>query len=827
MMGQRFFGVGLWLALLWQGGLPGKCPAQNAQATPAESLKVHPGFRVELLHSAQPGEGSWISMTWDDRGRLIVARDDRGLLRMTLGDSQVRQIETIDDTLQHCRGVLYAHGSLYVCATNSKGFYRLRDTTGDDRFDEKTLLKPLPYESRFGHGTNQVVLGPDGMLYLVNGDDVRFVEGVSPESPYGDPREDRLLSDPRDPTSDPRTGYILRTDPEGKQWEVLAGGFRNQFDIAFNADGEMFTYDADMEWDVGLPWYRPTHISHIVPGGEYGWRFGTANWPYYFPDGLPAMLDIGLGSPTGLTFGTRSNFPGQFRQALYLGEWQNGRIFIAHLKPRGATYECRYGTFVEGAPLNVCDLEFGPDGALYFITGGRGSQSGLYRVTFVGPPPAEEPPSPQEQQAVEAARASRALRRQLEALQRRRDPSVVEEAWPHLDSDDRWIRYAARLAIERQDAVHWRQRALGEPSPRAAIEALVALARQGDRADQVALAARLNQLPLESLPRETLLAALRVYQLSFLRQGRPQPDVAEAVRRRIDGLYPHASRFVNQELCDLLVYLQAPDVVRRTMKLLAAAPTQEEQIHYAHRLARHREGWTEAQRRDFLAWLAEARRFRGGRWVDRARTLIREDFLATLSDAERSALAAPIARLDAPLSEEPSGPARPIVRQWKLEDLLPVLDQTAAGRSFEGGRAALAAASCLKCHRIGEDGGAVGPDLTSVGRRFDARAILESILEPAKVIDEKYRLMAYELDDGRVVSGSVAFVDGSKIVVETDALRHTTVEISRASIERSFPAAASPMPAGLMDVLQQEEILDLIAYLRAGGDAAHPAFSAP
>ena len=63
-------------------------------------------------------------------------------------------------------------------------------------------------------------------------------------------------------------GWICRTDPDGKHWELLCAGFRNQYDIAFNPDGELFTYDADMEWDTGTPWYRPTRVNHCVLGGR-------------------------------------------------------------------------------------------------------------------------------------------------------------------------------------------------------------------------------------------------------------------------------------------------------------------------------------------------------------------------------------------------------------------------------------------------------------------------------------------------------------------------------------------------------------------------------
>ena len=102
-------------------------------------------------------------------------------------------------------------------------------------------------------------------------------------------------------------GWIARTDPEGKVWELVSNGYRNEYDIAFNKNGELFTYDADMEWDVGTPWYRPTRVNHVISGGEFGWRSGTGKWPTYYPDSLGRVVDVGPGSPTGIGFGYGAN----------------------------------------------------------------------------------------------------------------------------------------------------------------------------------------------------------------------------------------------------------------------------------------------------------------------------------------------------------------------------------------------------------------------------------------------------------------------------------------------------------------------------------------
>src|SRR5262249_8283372 len=147
-------------------------------------------------------------------------------------------------------------------------------------------------------------------------------------------------------------------------------------------------------------------------------------------------------------FGTKSNFPEKYKKALFIMDWTYGRIIAVHLKPRGASYTGTFENLVQGKPLNVTDMEFGADGALYFATGGRNTQSGLYRVSYVGPQKIESGPSQAEQKAEAEAAQARALRHRLEAFHGKNDPTAIDFSWPHLNSPDRFIRYAARIAIE-------------------------------------------------------------------------------------------------------------------------------------------------------------------------------------------------------------------------------------------------------------------------------------------------------------------------------------------------------------------------------------------
>ena len=278
------------------------------------------------------------------------------------------------------------------------------------------------------------------------------------DSPYRNQREDQLIPNPWDNEWHRRdgripTGHILRTDKDGSFFELVAAGMRNQLDLDFNREGEAFVYEADMEWETGTAWYKPTRVLHIVPGGEYGWRRATGKWPAYYEDSLPAVHDVGLGSPTGVAFGHRSNFPGKYGEAFYIAEWSYGRILAIHMRPEGASYVGEEETFILGRPLNVTDFEFGPDQAMYFVTGGRKTQSALYRVSYVGK---GVPDSAKIKKGdIEKSAALRKLRHELEALQKVTGKAPLEKALAYIDHEDRWIRFAARIVLENQPLMDW------------------------------------------------------------------------------------------------------------------------------------------------------------------------------------------------------------------------------------------------------------------------------------------------------------------------------------------------------------------------------------
>jgi putative heme-binding domain-containing protein len=825
------------------------------KATAAEQITVLPGYKIELMHSAEPQEGSWICMTKDPKGRLIISpqQDTAPMFRVTLSSSgKIVKKENIPAAVRTCMGLCWANNSLYANGVGPQGtgLYRLTDKNRNDQFDTNEVELVSLFKGAGEHGHHAVQQGADGKLYVMNGNHTKVPDLVEPTSPHRNYDEDFLL--PRQWDAGGHAvgvlapgGYVVRTGNEGKSWELMLAGFRNSYDFDFDAEGEMFTFDSDMEWEWGMPWYKPTRILHCVSAAEFGWRSGSGKWPAYYADSLPAAVDIGIGSPTGVKFGTGSNFPDKYKRAFYAMDWSYGRIVAVHLKPEGASYTGTYEEFVKGKPLNVTDLEFGTDGAMYFITGGRNTQAGLYRVSYTGGKQKAPKKSEAENYATKAAKSARELRRILESFHGKKMPEAVEIAWPHMGDSDRFIRYAARVAVESQDITLWKERVLNETNADAGLNGLLALARVGGKSTQNDLLMALKKFPLDGLTEQQKLTKLRVIQLSFIRQGKPEPQLAKLAAEKLNAQYPAKTEALNRELSQLLIFLEAPGVVEKTLALLDKAQTVEEQTHYILHLRNLKTGWTIEQRRKYFEWFAKdksqlkhsaalvqwftevGREYSDGASYSKQLANMKKDAIANLSEAKKAELA----DLITDPSQAPAAPApvkeRKFVKEWKMADIEPMLDQVGAGRKFESGKSAFNDAQCLTCHRFGNEGGSVGPELTAAASKYSRRDILEAILEPSKVVSEQYQNFVLIKKDGEDVSGRIVDENADKVVVQTNPLDPgSRVEVRTSDIAQRKPALLSPMPEALVNSFTKDEVLDLLAYIESVGKAKAANFKA-
>jgi len=395
-------------------GPPGQGPDAVRAAGPTDPSRFHvkPGFTIDV--AAEPAlTGSIVCMTLDVKGRPVVSRENGPIVILDEPDAarKFQKAREYTSKVRNCQGLLaWDAATFYVVGQGPEGagLYRLQDTDGDDAADEVQLI----HKFRGGmeeHGPHAVVAGPDGYLYLCIGNFAGVREPPGADSPVQKLYEADVLPRFEDPSGHAAGvkapgGTIWRLDPGGTHLTLETAGLRNVYDIAFNSLGELFTYDSDMELEEFLPWYKPVRVCHCPPGAEFGWRSGSNNWPAYYVDSLPAVVDTGRGSPTGVVFYNHRHFPPEYQDAFLMADWSQGRIYAIKFQRSGATFKAETEEFVTGKPLNVTDLEVAPDGSVLFSTGGRGTEGGIYRIrSDKAAPMAAAVPNPEGGAAVKAA----------------------------------------------------------------------------------------------------------------------------------------------------------------------------------------------------------------------------------------------------------------------------------------------------------------------------------------------------------------------------------------------------------------------------------------
>ncbi|MCP4782484.1 MAG: DUF1080 domain-containing protein [Fuerstiella sp.] len=883
--------------------------ASYAGRVPRGVFEVLPGFQVEKLFTVPKDElGSWVCIAFDNKGRLLASdQGDKGICRITLPDVGKATFSggtTIVEPLDFSKcdyqptgaqGMLYAFDSLYISVNGGpgSGLYRAKDLDGDDQFDECVKLKD--FRGGGEHGPHSLRLSPGGKRIFViagNHTDPPFKPGEELTNENYSSRiptnweEDVLLPRMWDANGHARGklapgGWIASTDPDGKTWEIWSVGYRNPYDMAFNADGELFAYDADMEWDYGAPWYRPTRVVHATSGSEFGWRSGTGKWPSHYPDSLPPLVIIGPGSPVGVDFGYGLKFPAKYQKALYICDWTFGTMYAIHMEPDKSTYKATKEEFVSRSPLPLTDVAAGPDGTLYFTVGGRGTQSELFRVIYVG----QESVKPQHYENATFAE-QRAHRRELEQFhgtaasmntaRTKASNAFLQSAVSDVQSGDRFLKTASRNAFFNSHVLwqsldgHTAQQAdLSNAGPDVVLAVAVAMARapvsqvirtrelpeesaqEWKQASQEAMIRALRQLDFVALSDEQKLDYVRALSLVFLRLGPPGDTARADFVERLDFSFPAGNSDLDRELCQLLVYLQSPTVVAKTIELMNQEPQRQDidmtdllarnagygkaihamianqpdkdQVWYAFCLRVAKAGWTAESRADYFRWFAKAQKWSGGNSFVKFLQNISDEAYATTTENERVMLEAMGARTPFAIPElpKPAGPGK----DWSLDEVRTLAKSGLTNRSFANGQKMFAATRCILCHRFAGDGGATGPDLTQLAGRFNIDALTEATLDPSKVISDQYKASTVVTTAGKSVSGRIVSENDEQISVLTDPEDSTRVEdIRKADIDEILASKTSIMPGDLLKPLNQDEVLDLLAYLLSRGDEKNQMF---
>ena len=814
----------------------------HAQVTDRTAdFKVAAGFKLEQLYEVKKEEGSWVSLTEDGKGRLIASDQYGGLFRITLppltgGETTV---EALDIPIGGAHGLLWHEGMLYVTVNEraqknavETGVWKVKET--ETGWEKPELVKAIKAGGE--HGAHSLVLSPDKKwVYLTTGNFTQVPEVTDSFAPKLWAEDQLLLRNPDGNGHDPNVmapgGFIARFQLDGSNWQLVSMGQRNTFDVAFHDNGELFSYDSDMEWDFGMPWYRPTRICHIVPGTELGWRNGSGKWPAYYEDSMAPVLNIGPGSPTGMLAGRGFKAPAKYQQALFAFDWTFATIYAVHLTPDGSSYKAEKEEFISGAGLPLTDAVIGKDGSMYFTTGGRRGKSHLWRVVYTGkestaPQLAKSAPNPTRDKLAEMIR----------------DPKKFDAdlALKQLSSEERTLRFMARTALERSPDAGWIPKISAQKDAWSRILGSMALARLDGKKNRSAALETLLKVDWKSLSQQQQLNWLRATGLVFIRGGEPSDEEKTAVISKIDASYPATDRSMNLELARMLCYLQAPNVVSRTLKLMDEAPAADAdewktlvdrnsrygsdinnviknhpptaQIHYIYCLRSVKGPWKGDERRRVFNWFREIESRSGGSSYGKFIALIRKQIYDNGTPEEQKLFAAEAkAPAVKPVALPPvKGPGR----DWTVKDILKVTGEGLTNRNVENGKAMFQASLCSTCHKFGSEGGAQGPELTNLAGRFKIEDLANSVVDPSQVISDQYEFTEIVKNDGSTITGRVLNEKDGILFLGINPFDFTNqIEISRSDIKSTAPSKVSPMPPAMINRLNADELKDLFAYL--------------
>ncbi len=414
-------------------------PAQVSFETPDADLEALPavpdGFEVSQF-AAEPLVRNPAAMAFDTRGRLFVGMGPqwRGPTPETPKDEVIILEDRDNDGAADARKV-FATGFNSVQAiawngrelwvANSPDLTVVRDVDGDDVADE--YIKIFTDLGNIEHSLHGLNWGPDGCLYMSKGNSKGIsLDGPAPEEPgrvapkafrelwgYPGPEGAPDLPPPspvftpetyRATYQDPRddwgqTGGILRYDPAGRALTIHSRGYRNPWDIAFDASFDWLGTDNDQTGGDRI--FMPFQNAHF--GWGHPW---SPTWPGegHLPT-APNSGPIIEGSYTGIVFADTAHFPASHRGVWFVGDWMRKAVYLYRPDWRGALnvpQDDRYEAFVTGGPslFRPTDLAMGPDGALWVLGWGRDyggafrdgeqiNEGRVYRITAKGRPPVE------------------------------------------------------------------------------------------------------------------------------------------------------------------------------------------------------------------------------------------------------------------------------------------------------------------------------------------------------------------------------------------------------------------------------------------------------
>src|SRR4051812_7947911 len=353
-----------------------------------DQFELPADFHIQRVAGQELSGGSY-DLCFDAQGRLLVG-DGNAVRRLkdADGDGVFDGFEVIATGLgpRGPQGLLVDGDRLYAVGGDGVQLYEGYRSGATLQHKGRIGKK---FQTGGDHDAHTIFRGHDGYLYFMAGNGA----GISGRT---------HITESNSPALFEREASVFRISPDGSKWECIASGGRNPPNLGVNYLGDLFSFDSDMEWHVGLPWYRPVRLNHWIVGGDQGWQEVGAYPPYYI-DCLPGIYDVGRGSPTWGVFYEHNQFPGKFQNAFLVCDYRwkresddqyatTGRLVAFLLRRKGATWDASMETLARPKPgardrngklinFALVDVEVAPDGSLLVSD----HNQGLWRIYFGDP----------------------------------------------------------------------------------------------------------------------------------------------------------------------------------------------------------------------------------------------------------------------------------------------------------------------------------------------------------------------------------------------------------------------------------------------------------
>jgi len=867
---------------LCAGSLAAATVGLAAGAAPSPLPTAPEGIEIKLV-AREPLVRNPCALAFDSRGRLFVGQGPqyRNPKPDTPGDTIEQLIDSdgdgvYDRTKTFARGLNCVQGmawrgkDLYIA--NSPDLTIVRDLDGDDEADEYVLL--YTDVGNIEHALHGLNFAPDGRLYMSKGNSKglnqpgrtaphAFLElhgqtplpgapEIPPARVFTKETYRATYQDPEDDWG--RCGGVLRCNPDGSNLELVARGFRNPWDIAFDAE---FTWlGTDNDQSDGDRIFMP------FMGADFGWSHAwSPDWTgrNHLPT-VPISGPIFNGSGTGIVYFDTPALPPSFRGVWFINDFLHRTTYAyrpawegALIQPEGGKWQpfIRAGNSL----FNPVDIEVGPDGALYmtgwgtalgatFVDGQQTNEGRIWRIASRGFVPgtvgahrarphamwtfaelvadlAGPVAAYRTDAANELVRRGDSVRAELTAFARRPDLPVGQQTWAlwtlgRITTDDSaldgWFAATAapisrnahqqalgivahRLRDSRRTSVlpQWIADSLRHPEPRVRFSAFQAITHARHAGLLPALEAALE---LETDRIAYYAAWQSMAALSSPEQLRASlRDPRGGVRRAALLALLDQSLLAEPEVRSLLNDSDAP------VAGLAGL-------------------WLAKRDGNPLIDISPA----PGDFVGSVRLKIipgiKPGIVGFTTDGSEPVFSPGPEGARITLSETTTVKAALFVDGRKVgttstgvyRRVVPpppppavTLEPPAAPLTTSAvlaalpqadvsrGRAVFHAAGCIACHRAGDEGAAFGPDLSQLGARGNVERIVRSILTPNAEIVEGFTLHAYSLSDGRTVVGRI--LEESQLAFSVIQPDNEIVTVMRRDVVKDEPMPASAMPA--------------------------------